>query len=436
MTQTQVINLCAHAQRLFDEGNFSDAEDTCGRIVETSGAPAQALHLAAIAEKRGRIAVAVEFLERAAAVSPTDAAIHADLGFIYLQAGQIDKAARTLGRATELDPQLVEPWVHLGDLRLAGRHIQAAAEAYCRAALLRPDDSQVFARIGGNCNDVNEVDALFSDCLSLLAEAEMTAGGWFNFGFAAQLRGSVDIAIEAYRKVLAIEPGHVLARNNLGAALRDTGQIDAAVECFRTAAEAITPAAMTCHSNLLYLLHFQDTMDPVSLRKEHERWKGRYAAGLWRQDRPFLNDRSPDRRLRIGYVSPNFYQHSVGRFLTQLFQYHNRQTVETFAYASVRNPDALTDRLRESSDRWIDALGMSDESLAEQVREDRIDILVDLTMHMRDQRLLCFAQACADSGDLPGVLFDDRPRCDRLSADRSLPRPVRRNSRQTAGRAR
>ena len=82
----------------------------------------------------------------------------------------------------------------------------------------------------------------------------------------------------------------------------------------------------------------------------------------------------------------------MGRFLIQLFAHHDREKVETIAYASVRKPDAITNRLRESCDCWVDALGMSDEALAERVRDDRIDILVDLTMHMRDQRLLCFAR--------------------------------------------
>jgi protein O-GlcNAc transferase len=392
MRESQSTHLLDDAKQCFEESKLSEAEAMCGRLLQNSAASAPALHLAArIAEKMGRNQAAIEFLERAACASPADAAIRADLGFMYARAGRVDDAATALDSATRLDPQLVEPWVHLGDLRAAGGQMQAAAEAYCQAALLRSDDADVFAHIGGNCGDPSALDRLFADCLAVLRRAPLSAVGWFNFGFAAQVRGSIDVAIQSYRTTLELQPEHALARNNLGAALRDTGQIDAAAECFRMAADA-TCGAMTCHSNLLYLMHFQEGMDPVSLRREHERWNLRYATGLSPRDRAFENDRSPDRRLRIGYVSPNFYQHSVGRFLIQLFDHHDREAVETFIYASVRHPDALTNRLRNSSDCWIDALAMSDEALAERVREDKIDILVDLTMHMRDQRLLCFAR--------------------------------------------
>jgi tetratricopeptide (TPR) repeat protein len=281
--------------------------------------------------------------------------------------------------------------LHLADVRCGKREIPAASEAYCQAMLLQPQDPRVFMRIGGACADPDDIDRLFASCLSLLAESDIGATGWFNLGFAAQVRGSIDVAMQAYHRVLALEPAHVLARNNLGAALRDTGQVDAAAACFRSAAAAES-GAVTCHSNLLYLMHFQPVMDPASLRKEHQRWNQRYASELTPSDRFYPNDRTPDRRLRIGYVSPNFYQHSVGRFLLQLFAHHDRGSLETFAYASVRREDEITARLRNSADHWIDARAMSDEALAEGVRADRIDILVDLTMHMRDQRLLCFAR--------------------------------------------
>ena len=107
---------------------------------------------------------------------------------------------------------------------------------------------------------------------------------------------------------------------------------------------------------------------------------------------PHLNNRSPDRRLRVGYVSPNFGSHPVGRFLLPLLESHDKESFETFCYASVEIADAMTDRCRAHADVWRDMLGLSDEQVAHAIRQDRIDILVDLTMHMRRNRLLVFAR--------------------------------------------
>ena len=107
---------------------------------------------------------------------------------------------------------------------------------------------------------------------------------------------------------------------------------------------------------------------------------------------PHLNDRSPDRRLRVGYVSPDFRSHPVGRFLLPLLESHDRGSFEIFCYASVDIPDAMTDRCRAHADVWRDVLGLSDEQVADAIRQDRIDILVDLTMHMANNRLLVFAR--------------------------------------------
>jgi protein O-GlcNAc transferase len=113
---------------------------------------------------------------------------------------------------------------------------------------------------------------------------------------------------------------------------------------------------------------------------------------LSRNIEPHVNDRSPDRRLRIGYVSPDFKDHVVARFMLPLLAHHDRVNFEIFCYADVARPDRMTEALRKHADHWRVTLGMTDEQMARKVREDRIDILVDLTMHMGSNRLLAFAR--------------------------------------------
>jgi predicted O-linked N-acetylglucosamine transferase (SPINDLY family) len=104
------------------------------------------------------------------------------------------------------------------------------------------------------------------------------------------------------------------------------------------------------------------------------------------------HDRDADRRLRIGYVSPDLRDHVVGRFMLPLLANHDHQRFEIFCYADVARADAMTERLRSHADCWRNTAGLSDEQLARAVRDDRIDILIDLTMHMAGSRLLAFAR--------------------------------------------
>src|SRR5690606_10711990 len=113
----------------------------------------------------------------------------------------------------------------------------------------------------------------------------------------------------------------------------------------------------------------------------HREWAERHVAPLASERRSHPNDRGRDRRLRIGYVSPDFREHSVARFMLPLIEQHDRDRVEVFAYSDVTRPDAVTERIRDSADAWRDITASSDTQLAELVRADRIDILVDLAAH-------------------------------------------------------
>ncbi len=117
---------------------------------------------------------------------------------------------------------------------------------------------------------------------------------------------------------------------------------------------------------------------------------------MWSLFRPHIlshgNDRSPERRLRVGYVSPDFCNHAVGRSILPLFEQRDRRQFEVFCYANVLSPDALTEKLRSATDHWRDIRHVPDEGAADLIRNDRIDILVDLALHSSRNRLLIFAR--------------------------------------------
>jgi predicted O-linked N-acetylglucosamine transferase (SPINDLY family) len=104
------------------------------------------------------------------------------------------------------------------------------------------------------------------------------------------------------------------------------------------------------------------------------------------------NDRDPERRIRLGYVLPPFRAHPMGQWLRTLFDHHDRGLFEVIGYGDARGRDAVTDALRERTDGWCDIAGQSNDRVADQIRADRIDILIDLTGHAACSRLSVLAR--------------------------------------------
>ena len=139
-------------------------------------------------------------------------------------------------------------------------------------------------------------------------------------------------------------------------------------------------------------MHYHPDYDAQALLAEHRDWARRYAEPLAAEIRPHDNDRAPARKLRVGFVSPDFRDHPVGQLLLPLFSHHDRRQTEIVCYCDVRAADAVTTKLKALADGWHDVVGLSDPQVADRIRGDRIDILVDLALHTADNRLLVFAR--------------------------------------------
>ncbi len=304
----------------------------------------------------GQLAEASAAYRAALRLNANFAEAHNNLGYCLNRQGMLDEAIVAYQNALRLNPNYAEAYNNLG-ISLAGKGRLAEAVAAYRAALrLRPADIEAHS----------------------------------NLGNALNAQGLLDEAIAEYRVALRLNPAHVRALNNLGNALKDGGAVDEAVAAFR-AALVIDPEMIDAHSNLVNTMQFQAGCSAEDLREELAHWNKRFAAPLKRFIRPHENGRDPGRRLRIGYVSPDFRDHVVGRNMVPLFANRDRANFGVFCYANVIRPDALTAQFQGWTDGWRTIVGVSDAGVAEMVRTDGIDILVDLALHMAGNRLLVFA---------------------------------------------
>jgi predicted O-linked N-acetylglucosamine transferase (SPINDLY family) len=200
-----------------------------------------------------------------------------------------------------------------------------------------------------------------------------------------------DEAIAACRQAIALNPNLPEVHNNLGNSLRDKGQLDEAIAAYRQAI-ALNPNLAEAHSNLILTLQYHPAYDARAIAQELCRWNQQHAQPLRKFIHSHSNDRNPARRLRIGYLSTDFWSHASALFLHPLLKNHDPRQVERFCYAHVPHPDAMTSQFQRDSDAWRNIVGLSDEQVAQQIRQDRIDILVDLKLHTAGNRLLIFAR--------------------------------------------
>lgn len=275
------------------------------------------------------------------------------LGMLHAMEGEPDLAEQCLLRSVAIQPNSAIAHYNLARLREAKRDYAGAVEGYEQALRLRPD--------------------LFEAC--------------FNLGGVLRWMGRFSDARSVFERALRMRPNEARVHSAIASALLGRGEPrEAAEACVR--ALALQPQDMRTRSLLLFIsLLYRD--DGRGLADLHREWQtycgGEPALGWW----PRVAQ-DPDRRLRIGYVSPNFYQHSVAYFFEPLLSHHDRGEFEIYCYADVDRPDATTDRLKEMATAWRDLRGRSDEEAVAQILEDRIDILVDLAGHTTGNRLPVF----------------------------------------------
>ena len=208
-------------------------------------------------------------------------------------------------------------------------------------------------------------------------------------GFIAHKMGKTDIVVDLISQAVAIAPDYIDAHNNLGNALMDTGRLDEAVASYRKAL-TLDPKFTDAHTNLLFSAQHQKDITLKSLNDMHADWDESFAYPLRKEWSEHKNQRDLEKRLRIGFVSPDFGFHPVGYLLVGLLENKLQDEVEFICYSD-RKPDEMTERLKQAADGWIDIYGMVDETLIERLRSDGIDILFDLTGHTSKNRLLVFA---------------------------------------------
>lgn len=336
----------------------------------------------------GRLREAIAQYQACVQVSPAHASAWFNLGLAHVGLGELGQAIAAFRKTADLEPQNPDAHSRMGDALMRAGKLQEGVQAFRKAADLRPDDPRMLNNLAlalSNSGNPTEAVPLLQKAIAL-APTYPDAHNTLALAYEALHRK--DEATQHYHEAVRLNPDFADAWSNLGTNLTEQGRIDEAITALRKSLE-IRPLAPPIASNLLLTLTYSSTFPPEELAAEHTRWASTFASET--PPSPAPHDPRPDRRLKLGYISADFRSHTVAGFIEQLFRHHNREQVHLTAYANVARADATTEMLKSLADDWRPIAGVPDERVAEQIRNDHIDILIDLSGHTAGNRLLTLA---------------------------------------------
>jgi predicted O-linked N-acetylglucosamine transferase (SPINDLY family) len=330
-------------------------------------------------------------LQKAAELLPDDAEVHSNLGNALQDLGQLDSAVASFRRALSIKPDYADTLYNLGNALQAQGKLDSAVACYHQARSINPDDIKVYSNLGLALHAQGKQDAAVESFHHALLLKPDYAEAHNNLGNALKDQGKLDEAVGHFHKALLFKQNFAEAHNNLGNAFKDQGRLDEAIEHYRKAL-AINPDYVEAHSNLLFVLNVHANLSSEDIFRAALKYEALIGAPLRPTWPMHSNDRNPDRRLRIGYVSPDFRRHAVAFFAEPIFANHDKSQVEIFCYAEILREDETTARFRRMADHWHSTVGLSDDAAANMIREHQIDILIDLAGHTAHNRLPVFAR--------------------------------------------
>lgn len=337
-----------------------------------------------------RFEEAIPYYRRAVELKPDFAKAHHNLGKALQSCGQAEEALNSYRRAVQFLPRFAQAHKNMGHaLQKLGR-LDEAVHAYRQALQLNPQLLNIHTALGYTLlrkNALADAHVCFEQALKLNPDDADALNG---LGNAYHRCGHLEQSEECYRRACELTPDWSTPHYGLAVTLQRQGCVAEALERYRDAVR-LQPDDHVAHSNLLGTLIYDPNVPARVLLERHRAWAERHARP---QGEPpvHANSPEPDRRLRIGYVSPDLRGHAVAFFLKPILYHHDPEGFEIFCYSDVAEADSETAYLRTLPQNWRDTHGMKDDEWIDLVRRDQVDVLVEMAGHTADNRLRALAR--------------------------------------------
>lgn len=324
--------------------------------------------------------------------APGFADAYNSLGVTLAGCGRADDAAAAFQRAIAERPGYAEARHNLASVLLGNGQADAAYALYRTWLATDPGNQRLIFLTGTAALNADSLPEAETHLRQALLRQPRDAGIWNNLALALVRMGRVGEAVAAFAKAVEIRPDYAEALFGLASAHQAAGQAALALDTYEKA-RTLLPSATDIDSNLLMALNYSDALTADEVYGRHRRWGEDYLrARGGGPPAPVPAAPPAGRRLRIGYVSPDFRLHSVAMFLLPLLEHHDRSRVELFAYSNVERADVITGTVRQRVDHWRSITGIGADAAADMIRGDGIDLLIDLAGHTARNRLDVFAR--------------------------------------------
>ena len=391
------------AVALHESGHLDEAEAIYRALLKIDAGHAEALHLLGVAaHQRGQHTDAFKLINAAILAKPGVALFHFNFGNVLLAMGEIDSAATAFAEAARLNPGHAPSWFNLGKIRLTREEHSEAVTVLRKAFELDPDLAgmrfeltRALIALGDHTPGSRDYH---EEAAGLLREhwqeAEEPLAARLMFAYCLQQQSAWSEAAENYHAVLDAHPdsaNEFKARSNLANCYNQLGRMSDAISHYRETL-ALSPHFSDAGSAILCCLNYDPDCTPQTIASEHRKWGRRFADALYDTSRVHRNDRSAERKLRIGYISPDFRRHPVTALCAPVLEKHDRERYEVCCYYNFSTGDVVTERPRRAADIWREVSGLPDAEVANMIEADGIDVLVDLAGHTTFNRLLALAR--------------------------------------------
>ena len=339
---------------------------------------------------RNAFAQALTWLDTALAIDPNYYEVRVNRVAALIELRQMEQAHTEADQLVQDYPTRPEPYGNLGNVLFSEGKLKEAIEQYKKALEIRPDYAEAhFSLIvlqGFSGHQELVVDYL-ERCIQ---EKGATSQRLTLLAVAHKECGNLEKAMVLSRKVIATYPQELRAQVNLAGCLSDTGHPKQAMEIYASLSDPVT-SHMGMASNVLFEMNYL----PEFLRDEafqrHLAWAKKYEAPMVASAQFDRRNRDPQRKLKIGYVSADFCAHPVGFLLRDVVRMHDKNNFEFHGFSVGIKKDEITADIAAAVNAWSDVVFETPQELANRVREAQVDVLVDLSGHTGNHRLLTFA---------------------------------------------
>jgi predicted O-linked N-acetylglucosamine transferase (SPINDLY family) len=343
------------AKKLLSENKLEEANKILSQL--SIQAPRDAdiwLCLGYIAGNRQEYERAVDYFKKAIAIEPGNAKILFNYGIALRDVGNFDNAIEVFKKSLEKEPNNTET-------------LDCLAHAYM------------------NSGSLVEAIAVFKKSLHINPNQAETQS---NLGSIYQAQGELSKAEKRYLEAFRLNP-QLNIYDNLGSVLVMQGRYKESMEVYRNGLIK-QPKNARVFSNLLLALNYMEDVTQKDIFDEHNKW-----SQIFEDPSTYIThgvSDHDDERLRIGYYSPDFREHSVAYFIEPIIENHDKNKFTTYAYYPLNKEDAVTARLKERFDNWRNVSNLTESEIAEVIKADKIDIMVDLAGHTANNSLLTFSK--------------------------------------------